>query len=757
MRRRLILVLAGLSLANLAVVSCGDDSQTGTCGPAECADGCCDGDTCVVPTVTRCGVGGEVCVDCTSDLRADSCVGGACLCAAAGAVCAAGEVCSTAGCGTCEPDCAGRCAGADDGCGGTCATSDCADGCCDGAGFCVPPAGQTAEICGSGGAACVDCGADPLGDSCVGGVCVCAATGAPCATGEYCSAAGCGACQPDCAGKCAGADDGCGGPCASNDCTGGCCDAASACVAFGAQSDAACGAGGEACRDCGLWGHSCDGGAHACLSPLLNDARFVDQTVPFSMSPGQVVSVTVTMQNIGTATWTEAAEYRLGAQNPQDNGAWGFGRVYLSAADAIAPGQSKTFAFDVTAPTAPGLHNFQWRMVQEGQAWFGAYTVYIPVLVAASAPSIVVCEAVRNLAGTATDAAPGIQACIDAASAGGVVEVPAGVYHLDGHVSIASAPITLRTEGTDMTQPRCARVNHSCAELMASTSFGDTGGILQVSAAGSVVDHIVLNGNKTARAATASGLQCASYNNAYGHNMRLLCSQCTLSNSVSQNSLCGTGCEVAGVGSQVLVWRNIIADNGVHDQEGMWADGVTVHDYADSTFTENEFVDNTDVDFIFGGCQRCIIQDNVLWHTTAFAGSSFAALMLHAWPSTSGNFTGSDTSRNQIDCGSDWRCGIGLYLGSDAWYITDVFGGAVHHNVVINGAQGLAIDDAHDMAVFTNPVSNPAASVDCSCGTQATTAYGQGTTTVSIDTSRDTLSSTYTNQDWDGCIPNWWH
>jgi len=603
---------------------------------------------------------------------------------------------------------------------------------------------------------CMDCVADPRADSCAAGLCACAATGARCGAGEFCSAAGCGSCQPDCSGKCAGADDGCGGPCASNDCTGGCCDATNVCVAYGAQNNASCGAGGEACRDCGLWGHSCDGGVHACLSPLTNDAWFLGQTVVMTMTPGQVVSVSVTMQNIGTATWTETAGYRLGGQNPQDNGTWGFGRVYLDAADAIAPGQSKTFAFDVSAPATPGLYNFQWRMLLEGQAWFGAYSRYVPVLVEASAPPITVCEAVRNLAGTATDAAPGIQGCINAAASGGVVEIPAGVYQLDGHVNITAVPITLRTEGTDMTQPQCARTNHSCAELMASTSFGDTGGILQVLAPGSVVDHIVLNGNKTARANTASGTECASFNNFYGHNMRLVCSQCTLSNSVSKNTLCGTGCEVSGAGSDVLLWRNIIADNGVHNQSGMWADGVTVHDYTDSTFTENEFVDNTDVDFIFGGCERCIIQDNVLWHTTAFAGSSFAALMLHAWPSTSGNFTSTDTSRNHIDCSSDWRCGIGLYLGSDAWYITDVFGGAVHHNIVTHGAQGLAIDDAHDMAVFTNPVSNPAASVDCSCGTRATTAYGWGTTTANIDTSRDTLGSTYTNQNWDGCIPNWW-
>ena len=52
-------------------------------------------------------------------------------------------------------------------------------------------------------------------------------------------------------------------------------------------------------------------------------------------------------------------------------------------------------------------------------------------------------------------------------------------------------------------------------------------------------------------------------------------------------------------------------------------------------------IDNTDVDLIFGGCRNCMISDNKISHTDDFSGSSFAALMIHAWPSTSGDFTGS--------------------------------------------------------------------------------------------------------------------
>lgn len=107
-------------------------------------------------------------------------------------------------------------------------------------------------------------------------------------------------------------------------------------------------------------------------SAANNDARFATQSVPTSMVPGQTYLGSVTMQNTGTSTWT--SEYRLGSQNPQDNSLWGMGRVYLEPGEAIKPGQSKGFQFNVTAPAFPGIYAFQWRMVREGVEWFGEFT-----------------------------------------------------------------------------------------------------------------------------------------------------------------------------------------------------------------------------------------------------------------------------------------------------------------------------------------------------------------------------------------------
>jgi hypothetical protein len=115
-----------------------------------------------------------------------------------------------------------------------------------------------------------------------------------------------------------------------------------------------------------------------------NGASFVSQSIPTSMTTGQSYSVSVTMQNSGTKTWTASGGYKLGSQNPQDNSRWGMHRVDLASGDAIAAGQSKTFTFNVQAPTPAGTYNFQWRMVQEGVMWFGGFSTNVAVTVGGS-------------------------------------------------------------------------------------------------------------------------------------------------------------------------------------------------------------------------------------------------------------------------------------------------------------------------------------------------------------------------------------
>ena len=122
-----------------------------------------------------------------------------------------------------------------------------------------------------------------------------------------------------------------------------------------------------------------------------NNAAFVSQSVPTTMTVGQSYSVSVTMRNTGTNTWTSANNHMLGTQNPQDNTTWGntalgFGRVGLPS--SVSPGSQVTFNFTVTAPSTPGTYNFQRRMLQHLVEWFGDFTPNVAVNVtSASIPN----------------------------------------------------------------------------------------------------------------------------------------------------------------------------------------------------------------------------------------------------------------------------------------------------------------------------------------------------------------------------------
>lgn len=104
-------------------------------------------------------------------------------------------------------------------------------------------------------------------------------------------------------------------------------------------------------------------------------AEFVKQVVPEIVAPGAQVSATITMRNSGSTTWTAAAGYKLGSQNPQDNVTWGTRRVLMPPGAQVLPGKNFTFSLTLPAPATPQTSHFQWRMVHEGAHWFGQRTV----------------------------------------------------------------------------------------------------------------------------------------------------------------------------------------------------------------------------------------------------------------------------------------------------------------------------------------------------------------------------------------------
>lgn len=104
--------------------------------------------------------------------------------------------------------------------------------------------------------------------------------------------------------------------------------------------------------------------------PTGNDALFVSQSMP-QWVPGSTVSVSVTMKNTGSTTWTKEGNYKLMSQSPSQNVVWGTDRVNLQEGESILPNAHKTFTFDVKVPSYNGNFSFQWQMIQEAEEWFG--------------------------------------------------------------------------------------------------------------------------------------------------------------------------------------------------------------------------------------------------------------------------------------------------------------------------------------------------------------------------------------------------
>ncbi len=100
-----------------------------------------------------------------------------------------------------------------------------------------------------------------------------------------------------------------------------------------------------------------------------NSAEFAGQEVPATMPPGNTTSVGIVLKNTGTTTWTKGANYRLVYAVDSAMNTWGPGVVELEEGDAIAPGETKTFNFDITAPAPEGVFRFQWSLLQVGVAW----------------------------------------------------------------------------------------------------------------------------------------------------------------------------------------------------------------------------------------------------------------------------------------------------------------------------------------------------------------------------------------------------
>jgi len=105
-------------------------------------------------------------------------------------------------------------------------------------------------------------------------------------------------------------------------------------------------------------------------------ASWVGDTIPRIMAAGKTYSVTVTVRNDGWDTWTEASQYRLGnaivtpGVMPTYTDYDSRGRAYIASSVTVAPGQTVTFSFNITTPSANGNYDLYYDMVRDGVTWF---------------------------------------------------------------------------------------------------------------------------------------------------------------------------------------------------------------------------------------------------------------------------------------------------------------------------------------------------------------------------------------------------
>jgi peptidoglycan hydrolase-like protein with peptidoglycan-binding domain len=372
---------------------------------------------------------------------------------------------------------------------------------------------------------------------------------------------------------------------------------------------------------------------------------------------------------------------------------------------------------------------------------------------------VIVCSALSAFNKSSQDAQPTIKNCIDQTPSGGTLALPAGRYAIASQIKITK-PLTLKTNALTSSDAPCSSVSPSaCAEIYAFPTFHDDG-MLYIDQNGTSVDHIVIDGNRAARTGSAAAADCVSGKPWMGGNIHWNANNSSLSNSVVKNALCGTGLGVE-VSTNVSIISNTITSNGDHSQTMMWSDGLTLLDLSNSVIKNNQISDSTDVDIIFGGCQNCTISGNTITHGVGYAQSSFAALMLHAWPTTSGNYTGTAVTGNSIDCGASFGCGFGLTIGAHAWYDTAAYGGTVFNNTIRHAQQGINVDSGdtkpvHDFTIYNNTVTSTAYFTHTKDGLKRTSAYNlePGNGASSIDRSLDT-TTTYTSDSWVGDIPNY--
>lgn len=152
--------------------------------------------------------------------------------------------------------------------------------------------------------------------------------------------------------------------------------------------------------------------------PDKNGAVLIDENTPAGshVAGGTSFTKTWTVQNTGNTTWTAAKGYRLVHVSGSPLSATS--PIALQAGESIAPGATKTWSVDMTAPISVQAHQGAWQMEQSGVGRFGpslAVQIAVPEPAADPAPDPAVDAGAESASGhdastPTAEAEPGLDA-----------------------------------------------------------------------------------------------------------------------------------------------------------------------------------------------------------------------------------------------------------------------------------------------------------------------------------------------------------
>lgn len=331
------------------------------------------------------------------------------------------------------------------------------------------------------------------------------------------------------------------------------------------------------------------------------------------------------------------------------------------------------------------------------------------------------CASLDMVRNTTRDASPALSECIGKLAGKATLYLRAGTYLL-------STPLTIdRTVSIEtlskVSGPTCSRnAGTHCAVLaIGLIQPQPTAGVMpvEIEAPNVKLRSLAIVGTGLDDPTWQQRICLNKHSRPLGGGMRVKGDGFEMTNVLLKGASCYTALEFAKGVKGIIIRNNVIGPNGNHNIKDMWADGITVHEAANAIFENNIFQDNTDVQLIFGGCTGCRITKNKFIHSQSIIHASFAELMLHAWPDTSGNFSDSATSDNDIDCGLERRCGYGIMIGGEPWYPSRASGGTVSGNRVANALMAINIDKlTGPMSIRDNIVSGSGGTANSDCGTR---------------------------------------